>query len=1015
MLASGCGDGDRPSGGPLGEGTAGAGGSPLAGGTAGAGGSPLAGGTAGAGGSGGSREPATLVINELAAKNEGTSVDEFGETDDWLELLNVSDENVDLAEFVLTDGGGATVALPPRTLAAGEYVVLWADGEPEQGPLHLPFKLDADGERVSLIRAGEPTDAIVSPKLSENESFARFPDGDGAFARCRYASPGRANGEACTPPAAPALPSDVTFAPYELDDDYPHPPGPIVISEAALHPAGFVELVNESDETQPLSAYHLRLAETAPGEEFPGTSDGHELPLPDELTLQPGERVSVEVSDDVVSQAISNALFEGVLTVFDEDAEVVDRWDFMRWPEDAILTRFPDAGSHAIFCRNASPGAPNLECDAVPSREVGDRVRHLRTPGDFAALAEGARTLGMAPVKFVHDMRQDGAVHLLSSRVWPLHYTFIREIIDQQPPLDRCDPDQRNEFNAGWYAFSRTEYYQTEGRRYLLGTLVHHSGADLHTVEYALGDAISGEDMRRGFLAAMGHVPDPSIWRLRPQDETQTATALEVDGTLPIVSTNAPFNGITFQPLTPGIGYGTLRYVPAAELGDAELSPEIIVVTDDVPNDIALVGGLITEAFQTPLAHVNVLSQTRGTPNMALLDASTDDRISPYLDTLVRLEVTSDGFTISEAPPEEAEAYWESLRPSGTVESPRLDLDTRDLVDLAEAAFDALPAIGAKAAQFAELGRVSATLPSACVSAHPWTVPANAFAIPVVHFVEHFRTSGAESLLDSLKADIEFRTDPGVRASGLAAVRQTVLDAPVDPALLEVVERWIDDRFGTQRVRLRSSSNAEDLTGFGGAGLYTSTSAELGSPERSVADALRTVWASLYNARAYDERELAGIDHRAVAMGVLVHEAFLSERANGVAISRDILDPIRSDIYYMNAQIGEASVTNPAPGVITEEFIFRWPPRFPLMSYYSRSSLSPNAPVLSEGEAISVACALRAIHAHFAPLLDPERSNAWFTMEAEFKFVGDARDLVIKQARPHTFGSYEIIDDCREI
>ena len=50
----------------------------------------------------------------------------------------------------------------------------------------------------------------------------------------------------------------------------------------------------------------------------------------------------------------------------------------------------------------------------------------------------------------------------------------------------------------------------------------------------------------------------------------------------------------------------------------------MIVLTDDVPNDIPFVGGLITEAFQTPLAHVNVLSQNRGTPNAALLNARQD-------------------------------------------------------------------------------------------------------------------------------------------------------------------------------------------------------------------------------------------------------------------------------------------------------------------------------------------------------------------------------------------------------
>jgi hypothetical protein len=237
---------------------------------------------------------------------------------------------------------------------------------------------------------------------------------------------------------------------------------------------------------------------------------------------------------------------------------------------------------------------------------------------------------------------------------------------------------------------------------------------------------------------------------------------------------------------------------------------------------------------------------------------------------------------------------------------------------------------------------------------------------------------------------------------------------PVDPALLEEVEDAVESSFGRQRVRFRSSSNAEDLAGFNGAGLYTSTSAAIGDPDRSVENALRTVWASLYNARAYDERELARIDHANVAMGVLIHEAFLGEAANGVAISRNVLNPIRSDIYYMNAQIGEASVTNPAPGVVTEQFVYRWPPRLPPIIYQTRSSLAGGQDVLSLSEVEAIACGLHAVNAHFRPLLDPAAEDPWFAMEVELKLTADTRHLVFKQARPHAFGGFEIIDDCRE-
>ena len=968
----------------------------------------------GTGGTGGALD-AGLVVNEVVVKNQGTAVDEVGESDDWLELLNAGTEPLQLADFELKDDSHDLYRLPEHVLESGEYLVLWADDTPSQGSFHLPFKLSSSGETLTLAQVASHRSAqFVVPSLEENESYGRFPDGGAVLERCRYATPGRSNGEQCEPPPPRAMPTDVDFSDFELGDDYPEPTGPLAIAEASLRPADFVELVNVSTEDQPLASFRLQLAAISPGTEFPGPDDGIAVPLPADSVLEPGERLSVPIEVDRVTSEIDEKDFEGVLALFDEEGEVLDRWDFVRWPEGAVLARFPDDSSHAIFCRHSTPAEPNVECDPLPSRDVGDRVRHLRTPGDFAALAEGSANLGMAPVKFVYDMQQGGALHLLSSRAWALHYTFVREVLDREPHLDRCDPDENSEFHAGWYAFSVSEYFQVEGRRYLLGTLVHHSGPDLHTVEYTLGDEISAADMRRGFMAAMGHVLQPSRWSLRPQDDSQTQTALEVDGTLPIVGQHAPFDGVTYQPLTPGVGYGTLRYVRAAELAEAALGPEVIVVTDDVPNDIPLVGALITEAFQTPLAHVNVLSQNRGTPNMALVGASDDERVAPFLDALVRLEVSADGFALSRADPAEAEAYWDSLLPEGPAQTPRLDLAQRDLVDLSAAGLDSLPAIGAKAAQLAELGRVRAALPSVCDAASPWGLPRSAFAIPVVHFVEHFEASGAAALLARHRDDIAFRTDPEVRRVGLEAVRSAILQHPVEATLLRQIEDAIEDRFGNSRVRMRSSSNAEDLPGFNGAGLYTSTSVELDDPERSVEAGLRLVWSSLYNLRAYDERELARIDPESVAMGVLVHDAFLSERANGVAVSRNVLDPTRADIYYMNAQVGEASVTNPAPGASTEQFIYRWPPRFPTITYQTTSSLTQGRPVLSESEVVSIACALYGVHDHFAALLDPAASDPWFTMETEFKLLGDGHQLLLKQARPYSFGRDEPIGDCRE-
>jgi hypothetical protein len=262
------------------------------------------------------------------------------------------------------------------------------------------------------------------------------------------------------------------------------------------------------------------------------------------------------------------------------------------------------------------------------------------------------------------------------------------------------------------------------------------------------------------------------------------------------------------------------------------------------------------------------------------------------------------------------------------------------------------------------------------------------------------------------RADPTFVADPRVRAQGLQEVRRAILLAPVEPTLLAAVEKVALARFGNHRFRLRSSSNTEDLPTFSGAGLYTSISAAVGDPDRTVEDGLRVVWASLWNLRAYDERSLALIDSGQAAMGVLVHQAYDGvERANGVCVSRDVLDPTRTDVIYINAQLGEASVTNPAPGVTSEQLSYQyW--QNPPISYQSHSSLS-EAPIINQAEAARLDCFLRVAEARFRGKLDPQQKNPWFSIEFEWKLVGPERRLVIKQGRPYAFGAADLPLDCR--
>lgn len=956
-----------------------------------------------------------LEISEVMANNEGSWIDEWGEADDFIELTNRSKRSIALSKYSLVDDEERATRLPDLRVAPGEAVLLWADSDPEQGSRHLPFKVSSSGELLRLIGPeGVLEDEVELPVLGVNEAYGRFrADGD-AFVRCRYPSPAKPNPERCEPPAPPSL-ADVEFEPFALPRPYPHTTSTLVISELALRPAEFVEILNAGDKAVRLGDYELWLAPTKPGLDWPAMGTGVDLELP-KTRLSPGERVAVRISDAQTEELAQDPLFEGVVTLFRKaDGSAKNRVDFMNWPKGSSLSRSPDASGPFSFCTNTTEGEDN-DCEPLQEREVGDRDRYLRTPSDFGKLTKGDPLVGIESLKFVVDLDAGGAVHLLGSERWPLHYNFVRELIYHQPKLDRCDPAQNSVFYQGWYDFSVTEYFQSEGRRFLLGTLSLHGSTKLHAVEYTFGDAISGEQMKGGFYRVIPHTMNAADWVLRVQDDNQVEKVRDVEGTLPVVGPNAPFVGMTYQPLTRGVAFGTLRFIPAAELDRATFGRDTIVVTDDVPNDIPFVAGLVTEAFQTPLAHVNVLSQNRNTPNAALLDARNDPRLRDHFDQLVRLEVTATDLVVREATSAEVKEYLDARETSGPVLAPRLDTSVRGVQPLVDHDISSIPIIGAKASQMAELGRIN-VFHAGC-PAVPFRTPEDPFAIPVVHYLEHFESSGARARLAKLRRDPTFEADPALRAAGLEQVRNLILTTPVDPELLSEVSAAVAERFGNERVRFRSSSNTEDLPTFNGAGLYTSVSAELGDPDRKIEDAIRIVWASLWNDRAYDERRYANIDDEKIAMGVLVHPAQLSEEANGVAVSRNILDPNRGDIYYINVQAGEASVTNPAPGVTTDQLTYSWNYE-PHITYTSGSSVlgalkDPGPHVLTDDEVRALACALGAVHDWFRPKLDPLFQNRWFAMETEFKFLDGDRTLLLKQARPHSFGATAFSSDCRD-
>ncbi len=136
-----------------------------------------------------------LVINELMANTNAAHPDEWGDFDDWVEIVNVGASAIDLSGYKLTDhhDGSAAYEFPAVTLNPGEYLVIWCDEQPGQGLYHAPFRLDGDGEDVYLLDGMHIQDQVTWPALASDVPWGRWPDGDGAWQMLSLSTPGAEN------------------------------------------------------------------------------------------------------------------------------------------------------------------------------------------------------------------------------------------------------------------------------------------------------------------------------------------------------------------------------------------------------------------------------------------------------------------------------------------------------------------------------------------------------------------------------------------------------------------------------------------------------------------------------------------------------------------------------------------------------------------------------------------------------------------------------------------------------
>jgi hypothetical protein len=494
----------------------------------------------------------------------------------------------------------------------------------------------------------------------------------------------------------------------------------------------------------------------------------------------------------------------------------------------------------------------------------------------------------------------------------------------------------------------------------------------------------------------------------------------------------------SWRAMNPGRARGVLRFVGSSDLARHVYSPSEILLTDALPLDLGHTAGIVTEIPQPRLSHIDLRTRERGTPNAYVSDAR--ERWKALIGKRVEMSVTAKGVTMVAV---DAVANRQSLElnselKSGAISplslpqrvfqpmSPPFDFIPRAFIQAID--LDSVPGattmarVGSKAFGYANLRRTFG----------PDAIAPKAYALPSSAYVAFTRASGLDELI-GLTLRERKRLSPTELEARLGLIRATFDKAsrlgllerePWFPGFVSALWRLktetlreptlaYDWNTETACFRFRSSSNAEDLLGITGAGLYESYTGCLKPPRNgpdrnaNVTRAMARAWASLWGLKAFQERELRGIPHEKVAMALLVHRNFPQAELQGVAITPSR----RAGVMLVSAAPGEASVTNPDGSFEGDEFAVAFANGCPQgvsvqtcpLAFLERRLRSSSA-LLSEGESgrlLGVAMRItEGLRSSF-----PSASQEDIRFDIEFKYLAPTpgnseRRLVVKQARP---------------
>lgn len=647
-----------------------------------------------------------------------------------------------------------------------------------------------------------------------------------------------------------------------------------------------------------------------------------------------------------------------------------DAPDTVETRTDHTVSGFADVNDFFLFAGSADPGKTPTQVKFIIRDFNGSAAVHYEEPGFYEmhdewswfSLLNGIEIPGydFAPLSgYSFNSVAEIVVWAREQDRLPLDLMFVSDGDRLYSPL--------------FYqkAFNRTDLLGNPIERFFgCGSMLHFTADDRRPIngeiwafELEYGDVATVSDIARFFEILGDSMPDEvrlqMVWLVRSDAQKAVAMSIDADGG------EMAGKWVTWEQVTipgesetynPGIAAGIMKIF---EPGESPLvdAARTIAVLREIPDDLPPVAAIVTSVPQTPLSHIGILAKARGTPNMYVAGIADDDRTATWESYRrpVVVKATADGQIFQEMTGAEWSHYQTLLTPKQAEIDP-VDVSTMPetwdpLTASPDYMDDMIPAVGGKTAGFVMLNAyhgldipdrpIGITVrgynefiagiepPVEEILAHSAMTDSRIALVvtegPGAYLEANGNSDAAQEWLEAVR--LGYRDTVVGQAIERGGIMQMVMTAPISAGYLDRITSTLATRFDflsdLQGLRFRSSSSAEDIEGFSGAGLYESHTGYL-HPElqpsknkyRTVEYAMRRVWASYWLYNAYQERELAGIDHLAANMGILVHPVFDDDResANGV-LTLELVKKPDGDVVTLtaNMQKGALSVTNPPP------------------------------------------------------------------------------------------------------